>query len=106
MRLPINRRLRPSSLVSIDAALNVWKTPAETEPRVSLERYKAHLRHFVRSLKSKNTRVVLRTSNPLRWTPKLKAMYGKPPYTTSQRRTEFLRPEGTGYSQPMATPWV
>jgi hypothetical protein len=31
-------------------------------------------------LKSKNTRVVLMTSNPLRLTPKLKEMYGKPPY--------------------------
>jgi len=63
-----------------DAAMDVWKTPPATEPRVSLERYEANLRHFVQTLKSKNTRVVLMTSNPLRWTPKLKEMYGKPPY--------------------------
>jgi lysophospholipase L1-like esterase len=63
-----------------DAAVDVWKTPAAVEPRVSLERYEANLRHFVQTLKSKNTRVVLMTSSPLRWTPKLKEMYGKPPY--------------------------
>ena len=63
-----------------DAAVDVWKTPPVTEPRVSLERYEANLRHFVQTLKSKNTRVVLMTSNPLRWTPKLKEMYGKSPY--------------------------
>ena len=57
-----------------DAAMDVWKTPPATEPRVSLERYEANLRHFVQTLKSKNTRVVLMTSNPLRWTPKLKEM--------------------------------
>jgi lysophospholipase L1-like esterase len=63
-----------------DSAVDVWKTPPVTEPRVTLERYEANLRHFVQTLKSKNTRVVVMTSNPLRWTPKLKEMYGKPPY--------------------------
>lgn len=63
-----------------DAAVDVWKTPSATVPRLPLERYEANLRHFVQTLKSKNTCVVLMTSNPLRWTPKLKDMYGKPPY--------------------------
>ena len=63
-----------------DATVDVWKTPSGTKPRVSLKRYEANLRNFVQTLKSKNTRVVLMTSNPLRWTPKLKEMYGKPPY--------------------------
>ena len=63
-----------------DAAVDVWKTPPATDPRVSLERYKANLRHFVQTLKSKNTHVVLMTSNPVRWTPKLRELYGKPPY--------------------------
>jgi lysophospholipase L1-like esterase len=63
-----------------DAAVDVWKTPPATEPRVSLERYEANLRHFVQTLKSRGTRVVLMTPNPLRWTPKLKELYGKPPY--------------------------
>lgn len=63
-----------------DSAVDVWKTPPAIEPRVPLERYEANLRHFVQTLKSKNTRVVLMTSNPLRWTPKLKEMYGRTPY--------------------------
>lgn len=63
-----------------DSAVDVWKTPAAVEPRVLLARYEANLRHFVQTLKSKHTRVVLMTPNPLRWTPQLKEMYGKPPY--------------------------
>jgi hypothetical protein len=38
------------------------------------------LRSFVRGLKGANARTVLMTPNPLRWTPKLKEMYGQPPY--------------------------
>jgi lysophospholipase L1-like esterase len=76
-----------------DAAVDVWKTPAATEPRVPLERYEANLRHFVQTLKSKKARVVLMTPNPLRWTPKLKEMYGQPPY----------RPENVeGFNAPLA----
>ena len=76
-----------------DAAVDVWKTPPATEPRVSSERYEANLRHFVQTLKSKNARVVLMTPNPLRWTPKLKEMYGKPPY----------QPENVdGFNAPLA----
>ena len=63
-----------------DAMVDVWKTPPATGPRVSLERYEANLRYFVRALKSENALVVLMTPNPLRWTPKLKELYGRPPY--------------------------
>ena len=76
-----------------DAAVDVWKSLPAIEPRVSLERYEANLRYFVQTLKSNNTRVVLMTSNPLRWTPKLKEMYGKPPY----------QPENVeGFNAPLA----
>jgi lysophospholipase L1-like esterase len=76
-----------------DAAVDVWKSPPAAEPRVSMERYEANLRYFVQTLKSKSTRVVLMTSNPLRWTPKLKEMYGKPPY----------QPENVeGFNAPLA----
>jgi len=63
-----------------DSMVDVWKTPAATQPRVALERYEANLRHFVQELKSGNTHVFLMTPNPLRWTPKLKEMYGRLPY--------------------------
>ena len=68
-----------------DAAVDVWKTPPATQPRVSLERYEANLRHFVETLKSSHALVVLMTPNPLRWTPKLKEMYGRPPYQPESR---------------------
>ena len=63
-----------------DSAMDVWKKPPATKPRVALERYEANLRYFVETLKSRDARVILMTPNPLRWTPKLKQMYGKPPY--------------------------
>ncbi|MEN9576952.1 MAG: hypothetical protein RL077_6479 [Verrucomicrobiota bacterium] len=77
-----------------DASVDVWKTPPATEPRVSLERYEANLRHFVQTLKSKNARVVLMTPNPLRWTPKLKELYGKPPYQSEN---------GDGFNAPLGS---
>ena len=63
-----------------DAAVDVWKDPPATESRVSLTDYEKNLRHFVRVLVDRRTRVVLMTPNPLRWTPKMRDMYGKPPY--------------------------
>ncbi|MCX6901147.1 MAG: exo-alpha-sialidase [Verrucomicrobia bacterium] len=63
-----------------DAAVDVWKKPPATRPRVTAERYEANLRHFTETLKSAGARVILMTPNPVRWTPKLKEMYGKPPY--------------------------
>jgi lysophospholipase L1-like esterase len=63
-----------------DAAVDVWKTPPATTPRVSLERYEEHLRFFAQTLKAYRTRVVMMTPTPIRWTAKLREMYGKPPY--------------------------
>jgi lysophospholipase L1-like esterase len=63
-----------------DSMVDVWKTPPATQSRVPLERYEANLRYFVHELKSRNTRVLLMTPNPLRWAPKLKELYGRPPY--------------------------
>jgi sialidase-1 len=63
-----------------DAAVDVWKVPPEAEPRVTLERFEANLRYFVASLKARGSRIILMTPNPLRWTPKLREMYGRVPY--------------------------
>ena len=63
-----------------DSAVDVWKKPPTSKPRVAAERYEANLRHFTDTLKANGARVILMTPNPLRWTPKLKEMYGKPPY--------------------------
>jgi lysophospholipase L1-like esterase len=63
-----------------DAMVDVWKTPPASASRVALARYEANLRYFVQTLKSKHVLVVLMTPNPLRWAPKLKELYGRPPY--------------------------
>ena len=67
-----------------DSAIDVWKTPPATQPRVSLEKYRENLRNFVWLLKQRGVRVVLMTPNPLRWTPRLIEMYGHPPYDVTQ----------------------
>ncbi len=69
-----------------DSAIDVWKVPPAEQPRVSLEDFRQNLRYFVDSLQSTGARVVLMTFNPMHWTPKLKELYGKPPY----------RPESAG----------
>ena len=63
-----------------DAAVDVWKQPPATEPRVSPQRFETNLRHFVSTLRSRGCRIILMTPNPLRWTPKLREMYGTAPY--------------------------
>ena len=63
-----------------DSAVDVWKKPPATKPRVSLKRYEENLRYFVRSIRQAGAKPLLMTPNPLRWTPKLKKLYGKPPY--------------------------
>lgn len=63
-----------------DAAVDVWKDPPASGPRVSLEDYRNNLTEMVRTLKERNVRVVLMTSNPIHWTDKTLELYGKPPY--------------------------
>ncbi|HIE96108.1 MAG TPA: hypothetical protein EYQ63_03635 [Fuerstia sp.] len=63
-----------------DSAVDVWKDPPATEPRVSLDTYTKNMRHFVRTLKDRQSQVILMTPNPLCWTDKLRQLYGKPPY--------------------------
>lgn len=63
-----------------DSAVDVWKDPPATHPRVALSRFTENLTHFVNSLRQAGVQVILMTPNPLRWTDKLKRLYGKPPY--------------------------
>lgn len=63
-----------------DAAIDVWKKPPATESRVALEVYRANLEHFIERLQREGVPVVLMTPNPLRWTEKMRGMYGEPPY--------------------------
>lgn len=63
-----------------DAAVDVWKEPSATEPRVPLAEYRANLEFFIESLRAANAQVMLMTPNPTRWTDQLRQIYGKPPY--------------------------
>lgn len=63
-----------------DSAVDVWRVPPATESRIKLDEYANNLREMIRTLKDSGTHVILMTPNPLRWTTKLKDLYGKPPY--------------------------
>ncbi|MHB1079428.1 MAG: GDSL-type esterase/lipase family protein [Prosthecobacter sp.] len=63
-----------------DSAVDVWKNPPATEPRVPLAEYLSNLRRMIAAAQQAKAQVILMTTNPLRWTSKLKEMYGKPPY--------------------------
>jgi lysophospholipase L1-like esterase len=63
-----------------DAAVDVWKDPPATEPRISLADYEANLRWMVETARSNGIRPILMTTNPLRWSAKTKELYGRPPY--------------------------
>ncbi|OYW72462.1 MAG: hypothetical protein B7Z37_24780 [Verrucomicrobia bacterium 12-59-8] len=63
-----------------DSVVDVWKNPPAAKPRVPLGEYLLNLRIMITAAQNAKAKVILMTTNPLRWTPKLKEMYGKPPY--------------------------
>ncbi len=63
-----------------DSAMDVWKDPPVTEPRVSLAEYISNLQTMIHALKDRGCRVILMTPEPRRWTTKMVSLYGKPPY--------------------------
>lgn len=63
-----------------DSAVDVWKKPPATSPRVPLAEYLQNLREMISQAHQRNVRVILMTPNPIRWTDKLKDMYGRSPY--------------------------
>ena len=63
-----------------DSAMDVWKNPPATRPRVPQARFRENLEFFVAQLKGHGVSPVLMTPNPLRWTDRLRGMYGKPLY--------------------------
>lgn len=66
-----------------DAAVDVWRTPPATLPRISLKHFELNLNHFITASQSQGAQVILMTPNPIRWTSKLKTLYGKAPYVAS-----------------------
>jgi lysophospholipase L1-like esterase len=63
-----------------DAAVDVWKNPPATEPRVSLNDYIHNMTNIVQDIKATGSKVILMTPNPCRWTEILLTYYGYEPY--------------------------
>lgn len=63
-----------------DAAVDVWKNPPATAPRVPPAEYEQNLRWMIATLREHQVKPVLMTTNPTRWTSKLRELYGRPPY--------------------------
>lgn len=63
-----------------DSAVDVWKDPPATGPRVPLDEFASNLHYFIDALRTASCRVVLVTPNPICWTPKLRELYHEPPY--------------------------
>jgi len=75
-----------------DAAVDVWKKPPATEPRIALADYRANLGALAKSARGQGAAVIFVTPNPVRWTSRLRDRYGRPPY----------RPEeGDGFDAPV-----
>ena len=63
-----------------DAAVDVWKKPPAKEPRVLLADYVENMKFMIAEARKQKAKVILMTTNPVRWTSKLREMYGHPPY--------------------------
>ena len=63
-----------------DASVDVWKDRKLTTTRVALEKYRDNLRQMISQLKDRKVRVILMTPNPMCWTPRMREIYGHPPY--------------------------
>lgn len=63
-----------------DSAIDVWRKPPATQPRVSLKAYVANFRAMITATRKAGAKVILMTTNPLRWHNRTRELYGKPPY--------------------------
>lgn len=63
-----------------DSAIDVWKKPPAVKPRVDLEHFIANYRTMIAATRKAGAKVILMTTNPLRWQGKTRELYGKPPY--------------------------
>ena len=63
-----------------DSAVDVWKSPRPTRPRIELADFRTNLDKIVQIVRRSGAAIVLMTPNPVRWTETMKEMYGHPPY--------------------------
>lgn len=94
-----------------DSAVDVWRKPPMTEPRVSLAAFIDNYRTMIAETQKQGAKIILMTTNPLRWTSKLRELYGKPPYNADaedgfeslnlKRYNEALRNLATELNVPL-----
>lgn len=94
----LNARLVVVQFGINDSAIDVWRKPPAKTSRVSLDRYQENLRQIVKLARSHGAAVILMTANPLRWIPKTREMYGKPPYDVNTE-DGFERPTLVKYNE-------
>jgi len=63
-----------------DSAVDVWKSPPASEPRVPLAEYLENVRGLTAAVRKTGAKVILMTTNPIRWTSLLRDRYGRAPY--------------------------
>lgn len=80
-----------------DAGVDVWKQPPASQPRVALATYTGNLAVIVSAVRERGGAVILMTPNPMTWTPKLRELYGKPPYHPD--RDDGMNAVVTDYAQ-------
>ena len=83
-----------------DSAVDVWKSPPATAPRVPLAEYIQNFRSMIAAAQQQNAKVILMTTNPVRWTQKLKEVYGKPPYNP-EAEDGFEAPNLLAYNEAL-----
>jgi lysophospholipase L1-like esterase len=66
-----------------DAAVDVWREPPATAPRVSQADYIANLESMITRLKERDIPVILMTPNRMYWSPLLLERYDRAPYDGS-----------------------
>jgi lysophospholipase L1-like esterase len=63
-----------------DSAIDLWKDPPATEPRVSKQRYASNMTQMAVEFGARGAQVVFCTPNPLAWAEPTLQLYGRSPY--------------------------
>ncbi|MBL9114697.1 MAG: exo-alpha-sialidase [Verrucomicrobiaceae bacterium] len=63
-----------------DSAIDVWKKPPATGPRVGKDLFVTNYRNMIEACRQSGAKVIVMTTNPLRWSSKTRELYGHTPY--------------------------
>lgn len=85
-----------------DSAVDVWRKPPATTPRVPLKDFVDNYRSLIADAQNAKAKVIVMTTNPLRWTSKLRELYGKAPYLP-QSEDGFDSPFLASYNDALRT---